>query len=222
VKKTLKLIAFSAVALLQLTFVGQSYAFSSSFTDIDNVLAKDKIVALQKSGIVGGITPEYFAPYESLTGAQEVQLIVNALGLNLDLVRFIKAPKATDYFKNANDEAWYANAFIVAAANGLEFPSDLDPNKKITREEFTYNLIRAMEIKRELPIINLMAIEIKDQDQLKIDYFGSIQRAIKYGVVKLDSEGKFNPKGEITRADAAEEIYNAIEFLEKHNASHTR
>ncbi|HJV46933.1 MAG TPA: S-layer homology domain-containing protein [Bacillota bacterium] len=221
-KKKFKLITTSAVALLQLTFVGQSYAFSSTFTDIDNVVAKDKIIDLEKNGIVGGVDSEHFVPYESLTGAQEVQLIIKALGLNLDSVRFIKAPKATDYFKNADDEAWYSNSLIIAAVNGLEFPSDFDPNKKITREEFTYNLIRAMEVKKEMPMINMMYIKVKDEDQLKAEYSGAIQRAIKYGVIKLDAEGKFNPKGEITRADAAEEIYNAIEFLEKYNGSHTR
>lgn len=211
------LIALSAAALLQITTAGQTYASSSTFTDIDNVAAKDKVVYLENHGIVGGVASGHFAPYESLTGAQEVSLIVKALGLNLDTVRFIKEPKATDYFKNADDEAWYANALIIAAVNGLEFPSDFDPNKKITREEFTYNLIRAMELKKEMPMINMMYIEVKDEDQLKVEYSGAIQRAIKYGVIKLDAEGKFHPKDEITRVDAAEEIYNALDYLEKYN-----
>ncbi|WP_458413127.1 S-layer homology domain-containing protein [Schinkia sp. CFF1] len=218
-KKTFKLITLSATALLQITTAGQTYAFSSTFTDIDNVAAKDKVVYLENHGIVGGVASGHFAPYESITGAQEVSFIVKALGLNLDTVRFFKAPKATDYFKNADDEAWYANAFIIAAVNGLEFPSDFDPNNKITREEFTYNLIRSMEIKKEMPMINMMYIEVKDEDQIKVEYSGAIQRAIKYGVIKLDAEGKFHPKADITRVDAVEEIYNALDYLKKYNQS---
>lgn len=212
-----ELIALTAAALLQITTSGQTYAFSSTFTDIDNVAAKDKVVYLENHGIVGGVASGQFAPYETLTGAQEVSLIVKALELNLDTVRFIKAPKATDYFKNANDEAWYANALIIAAVNGLEFPSDFDPNKKLTREEFTYNFIRAMELTKEMPMIKMMYIEVKDEDQLNGEYSGAIQRAINYGVIKLDAEGKFHPKTEITRVDAVEEIYNALDILEKYN-----
>ncbi|MDR6552648.1 S-layer homology domain-containing protein [Paenibacillus qinlingensis] len=216
-KKTIKTLTLTAAtALLSLTLIGQSFAASATFTDLDNVATKDKIISLQQAGIVSGITTDLFAPLEKLSTAQAVQLYVNALGLNLDLIRFVKEPKATDYFANASNDAWYANAFIVAAANGVELPKDLDPNKKITREEFTHQLVRAIEISKGLPLINPVLEDIKDTDQLNVEYSGSIQRALKYGIIKLNAEGKFNPKNEITRADAAEEIFNALAYLKAH------
>ncbi|NOU75704.1 hypothetical protein GC098_30765 [Paenibacillus sp. LMG 31458] len=219
-KKMFKTLTLSAAALLSLTIASQSFAATtaSTFTDLNNVTAKDKIISLQQRGVISGITPELFAPQAAISQAQSVQLIVNALGLNLDLIRFFKEPKATDYFKNANNDAWYANALITAAANNVELPSDLDPNKKLTREEFTNQLIRAIEGHEKLPMIKPVLTDIKDEDQMNVEYSGSIQRALHYGVVKLSAEGTFNPKSEITRADAAEEIFNALAYLKAHSA----
>lgn len=220
-KKMFKTMTLSAAALLSLTIASQSFAATtaSTFTDLNNVTAKDKIISLQQSGVISGITPELFAPQAAISQAQSVQLIVNALGLNLDLIRFFKEPKATDYFKNANNDAWYANALITAAANNVELPSDLDPNKKLTREEFTNQLIRAIETHEKLPMIKPVLTDIKDEDQMNVEYSGSIQRALHYGVVKLSTDdGTFNPKSEITRADAAEEIFNALAYLKAHSA----
>ncbi|OCT13642.1 hypothetical protein A8709_18815 [Paenibacillus pectinilyticus] len=218
-KKSMKLFTTTAAtALLSLSLIGQSFAAPTSFTDLDKVAAKDKIISLQQSGIVGGVTSELFAPQSTLTAAQSVQLIVNAFGLNLDLVKFVKEPKATDYFANANNNAWYANAFITAAVNGIDLPKDLQPEQKLTREVFTHQLVRAMEISKKLPLINPVVTEISDNDQITIDYSGSIQRGLNYGIIKLNAAGKFNPKDEITRADAAEEIFNALAYLKAHQA----
>jgi hypothetical protein len=216
-KKTIKTFTLTAAtALLSLSLVGQSFAATSSFTDLNNIASKDKIIALQESGIVGGMTSTLFAPQEKITAAQSVQLFVNALGLNLDLVNFVKEPKATDYFANASNDAWYAKALIVAAVNNVELPKDLNPTKKLTREEFTHQLVRVIEVSKNLPLINPVVVDIKDGDQLTVEYSGSIQRGLKYGIIKLNTDGTFNPKAEITRAEAAEEVYNALDYLKAH------
>lgn len=124
--------------------------------------------------------------------------------------------KATDCFAKADNNAWYADALIVASVNGLELPADLDPEQEWTREEFTYHLIQAMEAHGNLPMLNIVPIEIADHDQLLISYDGAIQRALVYGVARLDAEGKFNSKGKISRAEAAEQTYNALEYLKAH------
>lgn len=217
-KTTFKMITLTAVTALSLSFAGQSFAAASPFSDIANIAAKDKIIALQEQGLVKGISEDIFAPNNTITAAQGIQLIVNAANLNLDLVRFLVEPKATDYFENADNDAWYANALITASVNGVELPADLDPDKKWTREEFTHQLIRTIEAHGNLPLIKLVPAEIKDNADITIDYDGSIQRALAYNVVKLDEQGNFNPKGEITRAEAAEQIYNVLEYLKAHPA----
>ena len=213
-----KLVSMSVTILLTVTFALQSFAAIAPFTDLTNVVAKDKILSLQERGYLTGIGDCLFAPDSSVTAAQGIQFIVSSLELNLDLVRFIKEPKATDYFPKADNTAWYANTLIIATINGIELPKDLDPNKEWTREEFTYHLIYAIEKKGHLPSINIISVKVADQDKLTSSYDGAIQRALVYGVAKLDADSKFNPKAGISRAAAAEQIYNALEYLNSHPA----
>jgi hypothetical protein len=217
-KVPFKMITMSTAAALALSFAGHELASAASFKDINSVQGKEKIIALQNSGLIKGISADLFAPLLTISEAEGVQLIVNAFDLNLDLVRFVKEPKASDYFKNASDSAWYAKAFIIAAVNGMDLPADLKPNKKLTREEFTHQLIHTIEASGKLPMVKPVVVEFKDQDQVKLDYSASIQRALNYGVVKLDAHGKLNPKKEITRAEAAIEISNALAYLKAHPA----
>ncbi len=213
-----KIATLSTATVLILTLAGQSFAATYPFTDLTNVGAKEKILILQEKGYMQGIGDDLFAPNATITAAQGIQFIVNALKLNLDHVRFIKEPKATDYFSKADNDAWYANALIVASVNGLELPNDLDLSQEWTREEFTYRLIQAIETHKNLPMINLVPVAIADQDQLSASYDGAIQRGLFYGIIKLDAQDKFNPKGTITRAEAAEEIYNGLEYIKTHTA----
>lgn len=211
-----KMITISIALLLTLTFAGYSFAADEYFSDLTGVPSKDKILAMQEKGYIAGVGNHLFAPDEKVTAAQGVQFIVNCLELNLDLVKFAKEPKATDYFGKADNDSWYANALIIAKVNGLELPADLDPNKIWTREEFTYQLIVAAENHANLPKIKLIPVKITDQDQISSSYDGAIQRAITYGVISLDDQGKFNPKDEISRGEAVDQIYNVLKYIEKH------
>ncbi|WP_248925845.1 S-layer homology domain-containing protein [Paenibacillus hamazuiensis] len=218
-KKVFKMVNLTvATAVMSLAFVGHSFAASSTdFTDLTNVAAKDKIISLQQSGIISGVAPGLFAPNAPLTEAQSVQLFVSTLGLNLDAVRFEKELKATDYFTNADDKAWYAASFITAAVHNLDLPKSLDPNQSKNKEEFTHQLIRAIERIGHLPMIKPVLVDMKDKDQVSEEYSGSIQRALSYGIVKLNADGTFNPKQIMTREQAAEEIFNAIQYLKAHS-----
>lgn len=214
-----KQITSGAVALmLTLTLVIPSRAATAPFTDLAGISAKNKILALQAEGFVKGIGRGLFAPNRTVSAAEGIQMIVTSLKLNIDDIRFIKAPQATDYFKKADNGAWYANTFIIASVKGFELPADLDPNQAWTREEFTYYLIRAMEIHGNLPMIKLIPVDISDEDRITVDYSGAVQRALVYKVVTLDNQCKFAPQRKITRAEAAEQIYNALEYLNAHPA----
>lgn len=217
-KKSFKLVTLSAAAAIAFSFAGEQFASAAAFTDLNNVADKEKIIALQDMGLIKGISATKFGPHLPISEAEGVQMIVNAAGLNLDTIRFVKAPKASDYFANANDSAWYAQALIIAGVHGLDLPADLQPGRKLTREAFTHQLINAIELGGRLPMIKIAPVEFADQDQVTAEYSGSIQRALAYGVVKLDGSGKLNPKQQITRAEAAVEISNALAYLKAHPA----
>ncbi|AOZ93041.1 S-layer homology domain-containing protein [Paenibacillus crassostreae] len=213
-----KIITLTTTVALLFTLAGQSFAATQPFSDLSHVDAPEKIISLYEKGIVQGVTSHQFFPLAPLTAAQGIQLIVNTFDLNLDFVKFAKDPKATDYYALANNDAWYADTLIIATVNKIDLPTDLDPNEQWTRQEFTYHLVQAMERHGNLPMINLLPVKVSDESALTIEYSGSIQRALSYGLVKLDAEQNFHPQAVISRADATEQIYNALEYLQAHPA----
>ena len=203
-------------ALTLTTALVSSLTFSSAFafTDVEEGQAA-AISALQERGIVSGIDKDHFVPKGKISYAQTVQMIVKGMNLNIDTLRFIKQPLASDTYTNIPNDAWYAEAFIIAHYNGMNIPKDVNPNATITREQFGEMLVRALEKKGNFPLVK-MFIPIKDEAQITPEYQGALQRLLLYKIAELDKEGMFNPKAELTRGEAAGWIYNAIRVLETH------
>ncbi|WP_151733530.1 S-layer homology domain-containing protein [Paenibacillus tengchongensis] len=211
-------IFIAATAVTVMTMGAQSFAAGADFTDLEGNAAKAHIVELQQKGILHGVGGGAFMPDAPLTAAQAVELLVNGLDLNLDTVRFVKEPLATDYFSQADNGGWYAQALITAAVNGVDLPRDLNPGEEWTREEFTHRLILAIEQHSNLPVIKLAPVDIADGGEITSGYDGSIQRALALGIAGLDTGGQFHPGDSITRGEAAEMLYHALEYVAAHPA----
>lgn len=205
----------SAATILSLSLAGPSFAAASTFKDVSQSAAKDSISALQTKGIIRGVGADSFLPDNQLTTSQGVQLIVNLLGLDLNSE---VTQGAGDYFSNVKNDAWYAPAFVIAQNSGFDLDAAVNPDKPMTREEFTHQLILAMEKHGDLPKINIKPVEFSDDDQLNVSYQGTVQRALVLGIAKLDENQQFHPGDLITRADAAVLTYNAVEYLAAHPA----
>ncbi|CAH1055602.1 S-layer homology domain-containing protein [Paenibacillus pseudetheri] len=210
-KRTLA--AITTVAILSFSLGGQIFAAGNTFKDIDNINGKEKIISLKNQGLIKGVSESQFLPSSKVTTAQGIQFISGGLQLSLAAIDFNKAPVASGLFTKVKDKAWYAEAFINAYYNRVELPKDIDPTKTMTKEEFTNYLVQGVEGIGNLPMINIVPVDIADDAALNPSYQGSIQRSLKYKINSLDANGKFNPKSEITRAEAAIMLYNALEFM---------
>ncbi|WP_342418526.1 S-layer homology domain-containing protein [Paenibacillus sp. FSL H8-0168] len=211
--------AITTVAILSFSFGGQMSAADSQFKDLNNVSGKEKIISLKDQGLLKGVSDTQFLPSSKVTAAQGIQLISGGLQLSLAAIDFNKAPQASGLFTHVRDTAWYAEAFINAHYNGVVIPKDIDPAKALTKEQFTHMLIQGMEKAGALPMIKIAPANIADDSELEPSYQGSIQRSLVYKVNTLDANEKFHPKKEITRAEAAVMLYNALEYLNAHTKS---
>ncbi|WP_342439851.1 S-layer homology domain-containing protein [Paenibacillus sp. FSL L8-0436] len=212
----------TTVSLLSFSLGGQMFAAGGSFKDIDNVAGKSKINSLKEQGLIKGISDTQFLPGAKVTTAQGVQFITGGLQLSLAAIDFNKAPLASAIFSKIKDKAWYAEAFVNAHYNDVDIPADIDPSKLITKEMFTNLLVQGVEKVGNLPLINIVPVDIADEAALEPSYQGSIQRSLKYKINTLDANGKFNPKSELTRAEAAVMLYNALEYLNSVNDASTQ
>jgi hypothetical protein len=193
---------------LCLSVAGSAFAFS----DVKGDPEQSAIEKLERNGIVSGVGNGLFAPRRPLTAADAVALIVKGMNLNLDTIRFIKEPKASDSFRNVKDDAWYAQAFITASVNGLDIPPDINPNAPATREQYAHWLYNALAKKGEFAWIELF-VNIHDEDQVDQACMNSIQKLLIGKIASLDAGGNFRPKQPITRSEAAGMLHRAMEFV---------
>ncbi|MCQ4087866.1 S-layer homology domain-containing protein [Saccharibacillus sp. JS10] len=213
-KKKLAASLMSA-SILTASLSGSMFAATpSTFKDLNNVPGQNKIQSLQEKGILKGVSATSFAPNATLTQAQAVQFISNGLNLaKLQLPDTDLTKTAHDLFPAVKNDAWYAAAFLDAANSGASIPADVKPTDKITREAYVDYLIDSLKTAGNLPMINILVPEIADEDQFDILSLGSTQLAIALEIVELDADKKFHPQQEITRAEAAVMLYNAIDYM---------
>ena len=187
------------------------------FKDITGNLYEADIMTLYEKEIIKGVGNSLFDPMGQLTYAQMIQVFVNFFDLNLDTIRFFKEPLATDYFIMADNDAWYANALITGAVNGINLPYDIDLNTAVTKETFIATLVGMMEAKYDLPLIKIMPVVISDEADLDISNLGFIQRNLVYGISLLDKDQAFHPQMILTRDVMASYVNGALKYLQEHD-----
>lgn len=208
--KRITLIVLSLLTLFALTPV------ASAFSDIKGKKGERHIVHLKDRGVIKGDAKGkgHFRPQDKLTYAQAAVLLDDAFDLNLAAISFVKAPKASDYYKHAKDKTWYSQALIDGYHNGVVFPADMKPNSPISREEFAAMLMRQVDQKVDYALI-MMHLDYNDIDEGKEEYKGEIQKLLLLKFAELDKKNKFYPTKAITREDAAIWLDMALTFIDE-------
>ncbi|WP_052487112.1 S-layer homology domain-containing protein [Gordoniibacillus kamchatkensis] len=199
----------AVLSLCMLLFFGTS-AFA--FDDLSGIPGSSKIESLKNDRIVSGDSEKEFKPHRKTTYAEGIQLIVKGLDLNIDNIKFIKKPEASDYFTKVPDDAWYAQAFIIAQHNGMDLPRNIDPKSAMSRQDFAMYLARAITYKWTF-MQTMQFIVFADSDEVSKEASSAVQMLLKAHIAELDKENRFRPADRITRAEAAVMIYNARLFV---------
>ncbi|KOP67723.1 S-layer protein [Bacillus sp. FJAT-18019] len=203
-KNTMKCLTAVLVAS---SLLGASGA--SAFTDIQEENSISVVKELQAKGIIQGISTDRFAPAETITTAQAIQMIVNLADLKVQ-------PNFTGRsFDSVPKHAWYADAVNIAAQNGLSVSADMKWNEPITREGFAVLLSEAIQKTGNYPLI-MMYLHVADEDQMKEESRGAVQFLLLTKIAKLDAHDKFYPAKSMTRMEAAELAYQSVRFIEQH------
>lgn len=174
-----------------------------------SVIAKDQPSKDQKTKI-----DRYHSKF-TIDAATAVSLIVKGLNLNIDHIRFIKAPKASDYYTKVKDNAYYAEYFIIAQHSGLGLAQDINPSAKVTKEQFSQWLYGALSNRGEYSWIEIY-LDVADAEQVTKGYMDSIQKLLISEIATLDSKKKFYPKANITRGEALDMIEKTKKFIKNY------
>ncbi|WP_025719536.1 fibronectin type III domain-containing protein [Paenibacillus sp. 1-18] len=176
---------------------------SNHFSDIDRIFNREKINALADLGVVKGTTHTLFEPNRLVTRMEFTSM----------LVRSLKLPLETDVtlgFEDINPSAWYLDLLKTAikdqVARGFS-NREFGPDRVINREQaakMVNNVIKATP-QHESSVYS-------DTSQIVEWARKDVLGLTEINLVQGYPDGSFRAKQEVTRAEAAEMIYNMLQM----------
>lgn len=138
-------------------------------------------------------------PNDNLTRAQMAAIITRAFGadVNGDISRF-KDVKSTNWYYDSMAKAYQMG--VIKGSDGM-----LNPNDPITRQEVFVIIARAFKLQPDKTINK----EFTDINEVSDWAKGEVYAVVNKGYVQ-GSDGKLNPKGNITRAEFAQVFDNIL------------
>lgn len=178
-------------------------AADSAFDDLASVSwATEAINALYSKNIINGIGERKFEPDRSVTREEFITMLVKAAKL--------KASDISIDFRDVEAGAWYYDMVNIAYINGItEGIGDglFGTGLKITREDMAVMVHRVFATKISNKNI---AVQFTDFDDISEYAKESVGQLCGAGIVSGMTDGRFVPKGDTTRAQAAVILYKVL------------
>lgn len=137
---------------------------------------------------------------EQVNRGQFISSIIRASGLNLDNIRFIKAPDVRDVAPDVGPEASFAGDLIIAGHYGVVKSGEpFRPEDSVTREEAALMAVKALDARAGRLPVTLQLIIFEDEEKIDKGNMESIQYACKLGL--FDTEKAFRPGDPLTEGE---------------------
>ncbi|MBP1992069.1 ABC transporter substrate-binding protein [Paenibacillus eucommiae] len=104
---------------------------------------------------------------------------------------------------NSNSPDGGAVAGLITGFEGVEF----DPNRNVSRDEFTYMLARALDLQGEGA-----ELAFTDAEQIDARARDAVALAVKNGIVNGYEDGGFHPQAQISRAEMTAMVVRALKL----------
>lgn len=179
----------------------------SFFIDIETVeWAHEAILGLADLGVVNGIGNNCFAPNNNVTRAQFMKMLMDAVdivGDNADIA-----------FEDVANNHW-AKKYIASAvknniANGMS-ETEFSPEGNVTREQAAAFIARA--VAKKGGVLTADSNVFSDNDKISSWAAEAVNGLKNAGVISGSGDNMFNPKNNLTRAEAANMIYGLMNYL---------
>ncbi len=183
--------------------------FSDVFTDD---WYAEAVIYCRDNGLMSGTTSSDFSP-EKLTSRAMLATI---------LYRYAGSPTITQEinFSDTEKNTWYSNAISWAVENKIVsgyYNGNFGPNDWVTREQFAAILWR----NAGNPDIKETPSDFKDENKISSFAVNAVDWAQEKGVITGKANNHFDPKGEVTRAEAAVMLYRYLNTKTEHIADNS-
>ncbi len=180
-----------------------------TFIDINDAKwAADEITFLNKKKIISGYEDNTFKPNSAITREEFVTIIINAVGI-------IPIDNIENHFTDVKKNAWYEK-YVLTAVNqgyvsGIE-ESLFGTGENISRQDaaaIVYRVIKNTEREKIREYIGFA-----DDENISEYAKEAVKCMYEYSVINGSDGNMFNPQSNLTRAEAAKMIYNALFWRE--------
>lgn len=194
-----KPLTFDANSGVILDYNGQPYkeVKAAEFSDIAGHFAENQIKILAEFGI--SLEGKEFKPDASIMQKDFLKL----------LSKTIQDYGYVPYLVKESDKE-IEEMYKSLIRGGVVKESEKAPEAVVTREEAVKFIIRALKYDKVADIKGIFNCTFKDIDSINPDLIGYVTIAQGLGIIN-GYEGNFNPKGELTRAQAIIVIYNYLQ-----------
>ena len=172
---------------------------NAKFNDVrPNDWFNSAVASVASVGIIEGIGSNRFDPHGKLTTAQLIAMLMR-----------------TQYGRMSGGNSWYAPYIEQAQRDGILFASDsLDPNVEITRAQAALIITRYIERFNPNWTKNRVSGSPNDIANVPNEYRSSVEKAYSWNLVSGDANNIFNPHSTLTRAEAAQILYNYYSIVD--------
>lgn len=194
---------------------------SGDFLDIRTHWGKNAINEVIANGWMEGMGTDnqgyhIFEPQGTVTRAQASMVLFRMFHLDYGDKQFIKQPLASDYYRDVDNGAWYAEAVTMCAINTIfEDGEYFCPEQAITRLEMAKAIQNCFTAKKiSIPMIMMLPI-YDDIINLSPGDVNAIAFVTNTAIMRGDNS-YFRPLDTLTRAELAQVLINTKAALKLH------
>jgi predicted secreted protein len=191
---------------------------SSCFSDVDGHSAQQDIELVSSLGLMNGTgTTEQglrvFSPEAAVSRAQLAAVLHRTFQLDYGQMRFFKQPLASDYYRDVDNTAWYADGLVMCMINNIFDKSDnFIPEQSVSRLEMARSIYRCFNSKGiSIPMIMIMPI-YDDTNSLSQEDINAITFVSNTGIMK-GYDQYFRPEQKLKREELATILSRCISLM---------
>ena len=159
----------------------------------------NEVLDMADNGYINGVSDRLFAPYENLSRAMLVTILYRMDGE--------QAVSGSSTFTDVVKGSWYDKAVAWASANGIVTGYDANrfgPNDPVTRQQMASILWRYAKYKDiDVAANGTVLPDFPDRGQIASWAGEAVSWAYSRGIMAGRSDGRLDPNGKATRAEAA-------------------
>ena len=165
----------------------------SNFADVTaESWYSEAVAAISTAGIVNGVGDGRYDPQSALTVGMLVTVLIRG-----------------QYGQITSEGEWYTAYMDQAYRDGILLPADgLNPETVITRAQAALLFTRSIERYNPRWAKERVSASPADLGSVPAQYRDAVEKAYRWDLIHGDANGSFNPGQSLTRAEAAQMIYN--------------